>query len=290
MAGMIPDEPQFRASIGPDTWLDHPANRYTLMRAAEFVRSAVWSPAAAPARTRQPAAPLLARLQVPALAGGTISALDHLLQGHADSLLLFEGDDLVTEWHAPGVDPARPHLLFSIGKSITGILAGQLTAEGRLDPEAQAQSLVPRLRGTPAGTATVRQMLDMTVSLAYSETFDGSPSVFTRYRQAVWGNGPETLLDVVADMEATPEGHGTAFRYISPMTDVLGLAIEAASGRRFVDLLAERLLVPLGMTRAWRQSGCGHSRWPGHRTRPASRPVRRCGRARSAPHGHRHSG
>lgn len=242
------DEPGLRAAIGPDAWLDHPANRYSLTRAAEFVRSAVWTPAPPPVPARQPAAVLLGRLRVPVPGGGTVSALDHLQFAHADSLLLYEGRDLVAEWHAPGIDPARPHLLFSIGKSITGVLAGQLIAQGWLNPATPAQALVPALRGTPVGAATVRQMLDMTVDLDYSETFDGSPSVFTRYRRAVWGDGPETMLDVVADMRAGPDGHGRVFRYVTPVTDVLGLVFEAATGRRYVDLLAEHLLVPLGMT------------------------------------------
>lgn len=243
-----PDDVRRRAAIGPDGWLEHPHNRYSLTRASEFIPSAVWSPAPAYDRPRRDAAALFAAMRVPGVEGRGVALPDHLAATHADSLLLFEAGALVAEWHAPGIDPDRPHLLFSIGKSITGVLAGILIGDGLLDPEASVESLVPVLRDTPIGAARVRHMMDMTVDLAYSETFDGSPSDFTRYRRAVWGHGPETLLDVVADMAAGPDGHGTVFRYVTPVTDVLGVAIEAAAGRRYVDLLAERLLVPLGMS------------------------------------------
>lgn len=253
MAGMtLPDsatgDAARRAAIGLDTWLEHPHNRYSLLRASEFIPSAIWSPAGPPQEPRYPAAALLQRLRVPTAAGVATSALDHLRATNSDSLLLYERGDLVAEWHSEGVDGARPHLLFSIGKSITGVLAGILIGDGLLDPDTQTADLVPQLRDSPAGAATVRQMLDMTVDLAYSETFDNSPSDFTRYRRAVWGGGPETLLDVVASLQAGPVGHGQVFRYVTPVTDVLGIALEVVSGRRYVDLLAERLLAPLAMS------------------------------------------
>lgn len=247
-AGIPQNDVERRAAIGPDTWLDHPHNRFSLTRASEFVPSAIWSPVAPSPRALHSAQSVLEGMRVPGHASGTVRLLDHLAHTHADSLLLFQSGRLVTEWHAPGIDPNRPHMLFSIGKSITGVLAGIAIGDGLLDPEATADSLVPALRGTPIGAASVRHMLDMTVDLAYTETFDGSPSDFTRYRRAVWGNSTETLLDVVADMAAGPDGHGAAFRYVTPVTDVLGLAIEAATGVRYVDFLAERLLAPLAMT------------------------------------------
>lgn len=242
-----PGDPQRRAAIGPETWLDHPNNRFSLTRASEFVPSALWTPAP----TVQPASTvpsLLDRMLVPGPGGHRIPLPEHLQATHADSLLLFEAGDLVAEWHAPGIDPNRPHLLFSIGKSITGVLAGILIGDGVLDTDASVESLVPALRGTATGAALVRHMLDMTVDLAYTETFDGSPSDFTRYRRAVWGHGPETLLDVAADMAPGPDGHGTVFRYVTPVTDILGIAIEAATGQRYVDLLGDRLFAPLGLT------------------------------------------
>lgn len=238
------EEARWRAGIDVDNWLDHSFSRYSLQRPAEFVPSAVWSPGIASPESDE----LFKRLAVPDGGGAIIAAEQHFRASCADTVLLCENDRIAARWNAPGVDPARPHMLFSIGKSITGILAGTLIEEGRLEPGMQAQSLVPELAGAAIGSATVRHMLDMTADLVYSETFDGSPSDFTRYRRAVWGNGAETMLDVVGSLPAGPDGHGQAFRYVSPVTDVLGLVLEAAAGRRYPDLLADRLLCPLGLT------------------------------------------
>jgi CubicO group peptidase (beta-lactamase class C family) len=42
------------------------------------------------------------------------------------------------------------------------------------------------------------------------------------------------------------EDHGKTFRYRSPNSDLLGIVIERATGRRIADLLSEKLWQPLG--------------------------------------------
>ena len=56
-------------------------------------------------------------------------------------------------------------------KSFVGTLAEMLIAEGRLDPASPIADLLPELSGSGFGDATVRQVLDMTTALDFSEEY-----------------------------------------------------------------------------------------------------------------------
>lgn len=59
----------------------------------------------------------------------------------------------------------------SMTKSLTGLLAEILVVEGKLDDQAKVSSIVPELSGSGFSSATVRQVMDMTTAVAYSEDY-----------------------------------------------------------------------------------------------------------------------
>ena len=61
--------------------------------------------------------------------------------------------------------PTTPHILMSVSKSMLGLLAGILAANGVLDIDAPAERYVPELWGSAFQGAAVRQLLDMRVGL-----------------------------------------------------------------------------------------------------------------------------
>jgi CubicO group peptidase (beta-lactamase class C family) len=142
------------------------------------------------------------------------------------------------------------HIAFSISKSLTAILAGILEGEGALDPDAPVISYLPEALGSAYGDATVRHVLDMTVSLDFEEAYLDPQSAFARYRQAMlWnpGSTSESLGDFLMTLRRLPPPHGETFRYRSPNSDVLGLIVERASGQRMPDLMRDWLWRPLGV-------------------------------------------
>jgi len=58
-----------------------------------------------------------------------------------------------------------------VTKSFFGTIAASLVAEGRLDPSAPVSAYVPALAASGVGNATLRQVLDMTTSIHYSEDY-----------------------------------------------------------------------------------------------------------------------
>lgn len=240
-----------RAGIGLDTWLIHPNGKFSYLNAAEFVPSSVILPAAPP-ETRPRLMERLATARV-SLADGSVLPVEEMIDRlEVDSLIVSSRGRIVAETHARHVDPQRPHLLFSVSKSITGLLAGIAIGDGALSGTDTVARWIPELSGSGFAEATVRDLLDMTVDLIFNEDYMDPASDFNRYRRAIlWAQSPsprETMLGVLSGVPIGPDGHGRRFRYISCVTDVLGLVIERAMGRRYVDLLRDRLTAPLGCT------------------------------------------
>lgn len=231
-------------------WRQYPASRYSFQHVSEFVPTAVvaWPVAAEEA---SPGPALLERLVLRDSDGGEVMALAHMQRSHTDHIVVLRDGALLAEWWAESADPFLPHLIFSISKSITGLLAGIATGEGRLDPDAQVTAYVPSMSGSTYGAARVRDLLDMTVALDFDEEYLDDGGAFDRYRRAMLWNperpdsAPETMGGFLATLGGRGQGHGSRFYYASPNTDLLGLVVERAVGMRYHQYLAQKLWKPM---------------------------------------------
>ena len=167
-------------------------------------------------------------------------------------LVVLRGGRIAAERYLHGYDGASPHILFSVSKSLTGLLTGILVDQGRIDPENPVTRYIPEVSGSAYGDCTVRHVLDMTVSASFSESYLDQSGDFARYRRAMLWNPVEpgedagTLHDFLISLRSAPEPHGTVFRYLSPNSDLLGWLVERASGRDFASLFSDLIWKPMG--------------------------------------------
>ncbi|PBB20120.1 serine hydrolase [Mesorhizobium sp. WSM4313] len=236
-----------RKDVRLDNWRLSPFNRWSFQNVGELVPSA--HIAAAPAGESQ-AKSLGALLEEKiSLAGGSETVEGFLKRSDTDGLTILKAGKLVGDWSAPHMPFGARHIIFSISKSVTAILAGILEGEGLFDPNAPVTHYIPEAKGSAYGDASVRNVLDMTVSLDFEEAYLDPESAFARYRRStLWnpGGGSESLTAFLMTIQRLAEPHGQTYRYRSPNSDVLGILIERASGRRVSDLLSEKLWQPLG--------------------------------------------
>ena len=59
----------------------------------------------------------------------------------------------------------------SVTKTLVGTLAALLAAEGSLDPQRKVADYVPELAESAFGSATVRELMDMTTGIRFSEDY-----------------------------------------------------------------------------------------------------------------------
>lgn len=229
-------------------WRTTPFSRWSFQNAGELVPSARMTTGAGLDETPTEDMSNLLSEKV-SLPNGeeTISAF--LERSHADALTVMKGGRFVGDWQAPHMEFGNRHLVFSISKSLTAIVAGILEGEGLFDPEAPVVRYMPAAAGSAYGDAAVRHILDMTVSLDFQEAYLDPQSAFARYRRAMlWnpGGGDESLAEFLVTLQRAPRPHGEAFHYCSPNSDMLGILLERASEQRIPDLMRDRLWGPLG--------------------------------------------
>lgn len=181
---------------------------------------------------------------------------DFLAETDTDGLAIVHRGRLVFEHYANGLDERTPHILMSVSKSMLGLLAGILAARGELGLESQVVSYVPELESTAYDGASVRQLLDMRAGVAFDEDYLAASGPMVAYRKSTgWnpleaGEAPGDLKSFLKSLAERDRQHGGAFRYTSPNSDLLGWVIERATGRRYAQLMSERLWQPLGAERS----------------------------------------
>ncbi|ESY99539.1 serine hydrolase [Mesorhizobium sp. LNHC209A00] len=229
-------------------WRVSPFNRWSFQNLGELVPTArvAAAPGAVEARQRDMDGLLGEKVTV-ATAPETVA--EFLLRSSTDAVTVMKGGKITGDWFAPHMEFGARHIIFSISKSVTAIIAGILEGEGVFDPEAPVTDYIPEAAGSAYGDASVRHVLDMSVSLDFEEAYLDPESAFARYRRAtLWnpGGGTESLREFILTLQRLAEPHGQTFRYRSPNSDLLGLLLERASGQRFTDLMREKLWLPLG--------------------------------------------
>ncbi|WP_434723825.1 serine hydrolase domain-containing protein [Mesorhizobium sp. RIZ17] len=250
MSGKTAFEAQYgfaRKDVRLETWRLAPFNRWSFQNVGELVPSA--HVAAAPGGEEQ-AKSLGALLEEKvSLAGGSETVESFLKRSDTDGLTILKAGKLVGDWLAPHMPFGARHIIFSISKSVTAILAGILEGEGVFDPGAPVTQYIPEGKSSAYGDASVRNVLDMTVSLDFEEAYLDPESAFARYRRStLWnpGGGSESLTAFLMTIQRLAEPHGQTYRYRSPNSDMLGILVERASGKRVSQLLSEKLWQPLG--------------------------------------------
>lgn len=184
---------------------------------------------------------------------GTISVDEALLEAFTDGILVLHRGTVVFERWFGVTGPETRHIAFSMTKSFVGTLAEMLVEEGRLDPSAPVLDYVPELAGSGFADATLRQVMDMTTAIDFSEDYADpssgigalSAALALTPRPAGYA-GPSCLPDFLPTIGKAGE-HGEAFVYRTANTDVLAWVIARIEGRRLHETLSERLWRPLGL-------------------------------------------
>ncbi|MDP6219100.1 MAG: serine hydrolase [Alphaproteobacteria bacterium] len=169
-----------------------------------------------------------------------------------DAFLVMHRGRLAFEWFGGWGAADRQHIIFSVSKSLTALLAGILCDNGVLDPQRPVQDYLPEVAGSAYADALLRHVLDMTVASGFTEDYLDTTGVFMAYRRAsAWnpldaGTTTDGLRAFLATLPPADGNHGYRHHYCSPHTDLLGWIIERASGTPFNLLFSELLMRPLG--------------------------------------------
>ena len=177
---------------------------------------------------------------------------ESLYANYTDGMLILHKGEVVYERYFGCLEEDGKHAIMSMTKSITGLLGEILVAEGVLDDTLLVRDVIPEIGDSAFANATVRQVMDMTTGVQYSENYSDPNADIWVYSRAASPlpkpadyEGPDGYWEYLQQVK--PEGnHGDEFHYKTINSDMLGWMISRVTGKAVTDLASERL---------WRRMG-----------------------------------
>jgi CubicO group peptidase (beta-lactamase class C family) len=189
----------------------------------------------------QPPPPLRYRFGV-----RTLTLDDYLARNPTTGLLIARGDAILVERYQYARNDRHRFTSFSMAKTVTAMLIGIAIAEGHIrSVDDLAATYVPGLADTEYGRTSLRDLLQMSSGVHFSENYSGRDDSARLFIETV-------VQDSAGGVEAVKPYNqrdwpsGTMFSYASVETQVLGLVLRGAVGRPVTDYLREKIWEPMG--------------------------------------------
>jgi hypothetical protein len=249
-----PPPPDRLVAFADDSWLEFPQRRWSFSNIRQLMPTQVVSRGDRPVSEL----PLALRTDIDAVTfeplnrDGTMTWEQSLDANYTDGILILHRGRVVYERYFGVLAVDRPHIAFSVTKSFVATLAAMLVDEGTLDAEATVASYLPELAKAGVGDATIRQLLDMTTGLDYTEDFaNPATPVWDLMRAGGFLSRPPDYAGAQSFFEyfgtiGKARPHGEVFAYKTVNTDVLAAVLRRVSGHSLSELLSERIFSRLG--------------------------------------------
>lgn len=162
------------------------------------------------------------------------------------AMVVLSRGEIVYETYRLGTGADDTRVSWSVAKSFLSALMGILVEEGAIasldDP---VTDYAPALAGSAYDGATIRDVAHMASGVAFDEDYLDFWSDINRMGRVLALGG--SLDDFTAGLEETRAKPGAEWHYVSMDTHALGMVIRGATGRRVPELMAEKILAPLGL-------------------------------------------
>jgi CubicO group peptidase (beta-lactamase class C family) len=166
------------------------------------------------------------------------------------AIALIDGHDVIYSGFKSPVTADSYLYGLSLAKTITSMAVGKALCAGLLQMSSKAEDLVPELKGTALGAATVQDLLTMS-----SGAKDGGESILSVKQRKLWGQGELNQMDLLLEdrVSGAREGlfhrdvPGQDFRYKNADPIVLGLMLGRAANSTYAKWTFDNVLVPAGI-------------------------------------------
>lgn len=178
----------------------------------------------------------------------------------ARGVLVLHDGRVRIERYAPPHSPTTRWNSFSVAKSITSTLVGAAMKDGYIRSlDDFVTRYIRQLRGSAYDAVTIRQLLTMTSGVKWNEDYTDVNSDVARMYAQPSEPGFDMTVSYVRKLprEAPP---GTKWVYKTSETNLVGVLVAEATGKRLADYLSEKIWRPYGMERdaEWMIDDVGH--------------------------------
>ena len=177
--------------------------------------------------------------------GSKVKWQEFLDKSYTNALLILRNGVITYQYYKDGFTPTTRLPSYSVGKTMTSIITGQLIAAGKLKESDTFVQYFPEYKtGGSFDKITIQQLLDMQSGVGVSDNYPTGPSG--------WGVA-------IAQMYATTDVNwfmkhnrkmafepGTQMIYRSVDTQMLGMIIKKVTGMRIADYFSKNVWQPIG--------------------------------------------
>jgi CubicO group peptidase (beta-lactamase class C family) len=188
-------------------------------------------------------------------AGAQFTFSDMVELSYTDGIVVLHKGKIIYEKYLNGMHERTLHAWASSSKSMTGTLAASLAHEGLFDPDNVVAKYLPELKYSGFADATIRQVMDMTTAVWFSEDEIDPVNENMKYGIALgWKekpagySGPTSVYEFLPTMKKVGE-HGMRFVYLTPNTDVLSWIMKRLLNKSLAEIMQDRIWSKLGSER-----------------------------------------
>ena len=162
------------------------------------------------------------------------------------ALVVLKDGQLVFDRYYLGTGPMDRRISWSMAKSALSALFGIVVADGSIASlDDKVTKYAPQLAGSAYEGASIRNVLNMASGVRFDEDYMAFFSDINKMGRVIGLGG--SLDDFTAALKDRAYTPGQTWQYVSIDTHVLGMVIRGATGREIPDLMAEKLITPLGL-------------------------------------------
>ncbi len=168
-----------------------------------------------------------------------------LKETNTNAFLIIRNGKITFEQYWNGKTKSTVLPSYSVAKTMTSLVIGQLIDEGKIKESDTFVSVLPQFKaGTSFDKVTIKDLLDMNSGIGVSDNYPTGPS---GWGVAIAQMYASTDIDwfVMHNRKMTEEP-GTFPEYRSVNTQLLGLIVQKVTGQRLADAFSERVWQKVG--------------------------------------------
>ena len=177
--------------------------------------------------------------------GTSLAFNEFLKQTDTNAFLVIRNGVMTYEWYKDGVTQSTQLPSYSVAKTMTSIMIGQLINQGKIKESDKFVDYFPNLKaGSSFDLVTIQQLLDMQAGVGVSDNYPSGPSGWgVAIAQMYATTDLDWFLKNNRKMSFEP---GSKSEYMSVDTQMLGMIIKKVTGKRVSDYFSKNVWQAVG--------------------------------------------
>jgi len=177
--------------------------------------------------------------------GAKITFDEFLKTTQTNAFLIIRGDKITYEKYLNGKTAATVLPSYSVAKTMTSLVIGQLIDEGKIKESNTFVSILPNFKaGTSFDKVTIKDLLDMNSGIGVSDNYPTGPSGWGVAIAQMYATTDMNFF--IKNNRKMREVPGSYPEYRSVNTELLGLIIQKVTGDKLADEFSDRVWKKVG--------------------------------------------